>query len=209
MRGYLPAAIAGIAALAVTSLMGATSAPATRAEPQSQNAAPAKYEYDVVSIRVLDPDDNTTVPGTGYSPNGLTATRVRMWWMFRMAYDVPRAQIVGAPNWVDDLWFNLEARLDGETAAELQKLSSDELRVARQQMLRAVMADRFGLKFHWETRELPAYFLTIAKDGPKLQEEKRIMLGNSTGPTSITSGKWTSSQWYTTNRPCLWARQLR
>ncbi|HUK30535.1 MAG TPA: TIGR03435 family protein, partial [Candidatus Acidoferrum sp.] len=56
------------------------------------------------------------------------------------------------------------------------------LRIARQQMLRAMMADRFALKFHNETRELPAYFLTIGKDGAKLQEAKPDYAGKFDAP---------------------------
>jgi uncharacterized protein (TIGR03435 family) len=157
--------------------MSATGVPATRAQSQSQNAAPAKYEYDVVSIKIIPPDNNSIVPGVGFTPYGFTANGVRLWWLFRMAYDMPRSQIVGAPDWVDDTWLTMEGRLDPATAEEMQKLSPDQLRSARQQMLRALMADRFGLKFHIETRELPAYILTVGKDGPKLQDAKPDYVG--------------------------------
>jgi len=33
----------------------------------------------------------------------------------------------------------------------------------------ALLASRFGLTFHWETRDLPEYFLVVAKGGPKLR----------------------------------------
>jgi uncharacterized protein (TIGR03435 family) len=39
-------------------------------------------------------------------------------------------------------------------------------------MLQALFADRFKLSLHRETRELPAYALVIAKNGPKLQEAR-------------------------------------
>ncbi len=35
-------------------------------------------------------------------------------------------------------------------------------------MLQALLADRFKLKVHHETKELPVYALTVAKNGPKL-----------------------------------------
>jgi len=37
-------------------------------------------------------------------------------------------------------------------------------------MLQALLADRFGLKAHFETRELPAFALTVAKGGPRMQK---------------------------------------
>jgi uncharacterized protein (TIGR03435 family) len=39
-------------------------------------------------------------------------------------------------------------------------------------MFQPLLADRFKLKFHYETRELPVYVLTIAKNGPKLKESQ-------------------------------------
>lgn len=149
------------------------------AQSQSQSAAAPKYEFDVVSIKIVDPEDSGADFGIGYDPNGLTANGVRMWWLFRVAYDMPKPQVVGAPNWFDDVRFRIDARVDAATAAELQKLSPKDLTSARQQMLKSMMADRFGLKFHFDTRELPAYFLTVAKDGSKLQDAKPDYVGKS------------------------------
>lgn len=112
----------------------------------------------------------------------MTANGIRMWWLLRVAYDMPKPQVVDAPKWFDDVRFKIEARLDPATAAELQKLAPKELTAARQQMLRAVLADRFALSFHSDTRDLPAYFLTVAKDGPKLQEAKPGFVGKSDVP---------------------------
>jgi uncharacterized protein (TIGR03435 family) len=177
-RNKAVTAIAGVAAL-ILSALGVMSAPATRAESQSQSAAAAQYEYDVVSIKIIDLDQYPGPLGTGYAQDGLTANGVRMFWLFRNAYGVTKPQIVGAPSWFDDVRFSIDARLDPATAAELQKLSPDQLMSARQHMLRAILADRFGLKFHLETRDLPAYFLTIAKSGPKLQDAKPGDAGKS------------------------------
>ena len=40
-------------------------------------------------------------------------------------------------------------------------------------MLQSLLADRFKLQVHWETREVPEYSLTIAKGGPKLRHSDR------------------------------------
>jgi uncharacterized protein (TIGR03435 family) len=178
LRRRMFAALVGVAALGIASLTSFANAPATREQSQSQSAAPPKYEFDVVSIKIMDPDDRTA--GTGFTADGMTANGVRLWWLFRTAYDMPMSQIVGMPAWVNDTRYLIEARLDPDTAAALAKLSPDQLRIARQQMLRAMMADRFALKFHTETRELPAYFMTIAKNGPKLQEAKPDYTGKIT-----------------------------
>ncbi len=177
LRTKSVAAIAAFAVLSLLATAGGTGAPANRAKPRSQNVAAPKYEFDVVSIKIVGPNDIPSNTPSGFSPEGLSANRARLWWLFRMAYDMPMSQIVGMPGWVNDTRYMIDARLDPDTAAALQKLSPDQLRIARQQMLRAMMADRFALKFHTETRELPAYFLTVAKDGPKLQEARPDHVG--------------------------------
>ncbi len=39
-------------------------------------------------------------------------------------------------------------------------------------MLQTLLEERFKLKVHWETKEVPVYALTVAKGGPKLQPFK-------------------------------------
>jgi uncharacterized protein (TIGR03435 family) len=58
--------------------------------------------------------------------------------------------------------------VDGADAAELEKLSEDQFKL----MFQSFLIDRFKLKVHWETKELPVLALVVAKGGPKLQEAK-------------------------------------
>jgi len=62
--------------------------------------------------------------------------------------------------------------MDAATADALAKLSQDQRALAEQQMLQALLADRFQVTVHRETKELPIYTLVIAKGGPKLREAK-------------------------------------
>jgi len=62
--------------------------------------------------------------------------------------------------------------MDAATADALAKLSQDRRVLAQQQMLQALLAERFQLTVHRETKELTTYTLVIAKGGPKLQEAK-------------------------------------
>ncbi len=77
------------------------------------------------------------------------------------AYKVKRFQISGLPAWGDtgtDV-YDVEATLGGDRTSTL-----DEARV----MLQTLLADRFQLKIHRETRELPVYALVVGRNGPKL-----------------------------------------
>jgi len=72
------------------------------------------------------------------------------------AYDVKDFQVTG-PDWTGTERFDVMAKTAGPA-------SDAQLRL----MLRTLLADRFKLAFHRETKELPIYALIIGKNGPKL-----------------------------------------
>jgi uncharacterized protein (TIGR03435 family) len=72
------------------------------------------------------------------------------------AFDIQEPQIVG-PNWLNEVGFDIFAKSAGPaTEAELRK------------MLQTLLADRFKLAFHRETREIPALILVVSGKGHKL-----------------------------------------
>jgi uncharacterized protein (TIGR03435 family) len=66
----------------------------------------------------------------------------------------------------------MQAKADPAVDARLRGLDSGPAREQKQHMLQALLADRFGLKVHQETRELPIYALVVAKGGPRFQPSK-------------------------------------
>lgn len=66
--------------------------------------------------------------------------------------------IEGGPAWIDSDAYGINAR--AADAAALEMMSGP--------MLQALLEDRFKLRVHRETREVPVYALTVAKGGPKL-----------------------------------------
>jgi uncharacterized protein (TIGR03435 family) len=85
------------------------------------------------------------------------ATNSPLMVMVMGAYRLNDSQILGAPNWmIYDPW-------DVEAKAEFPS-TEDQL----QAMFQALLADRFKLRFHRETRELAAYVLSVDKPGSKL-----------------------------------------
>jgi uncharacterized protein (TIGR03435 family) len=89
-----------------------------------------------------------------------------------MAFDaVTNDQLQGAPEWTNESrGYEIDAKMDEATADALQKLSPVARKIARQQMLQAVLAERFKLVVHRETKELPVYSLFAGKNGTKLQQ---------------------------------------
>ncbi len=59
--------------------------------------------------------------------------------------------------------------MDGSVVEELRKLSDDQRETETRRMLQALLADRFQLKLHSDTKQLAVYALVLAKNGPKLQ----------------------------------------
>jgi uncharacterized protein (TIGR03435 family) len=72
------------------------------------------------------------------------------------AYKVRYNEISGAPGWAHDDHYDLEAK---------PEVTTDEMR----RMLQTLLADRFQLKVHRGTQEVPIYALVVAKNGPKLK----------------------------------------
>src|SRR5437868_1104682 len=77
-----------------------------------------------------------------------------------VAYSVQRFRVVGGPGWVNTELFDVVAK------AEKPDVAQDQIRV----MLQTLLADRFKLSIHRETKELDVYSLVVGRGGPKLQE---------------------------------------
>ncbi len=73
-----------------------------------------------------------------------------------VAYDLPEYAISG-PDWLQEYRYNIEAKAPAGTGKETLLL-----------MARNLLVERFKLAAHLETRILPVYALTVAKDGPKI-----------------------------------------
>jgi len=76
------------------------------------------------------------------------------------AYDVRDFQITGGPNWIGTEQWDIVAKAEGFS----DRIPRDQLR----SMFRSLIENRFQLKIHRESKDLPAYNLTVAKGGLKL-----------------------------------------
>ena len=99
-------------------------------------------------------------PRTGeqIDPGRLAITGLTLRALIQESHGVPGYQTAGGPGWVDSDTFDIQATAAGSNSRE-QLL----------EMLRPVLASRFGLVLHRETRALSGYSLTADKGGTKLQ----------------------------------------
>jgi uncharacterized protein (TIGR03435 family) len=150
----------------------------TRAQSSAQNSAtPAPIlEYEVASIKAYKPGagegPGMIRVGIFTPPDGFSASGATLQMLVAQAYGIQNFQIVGAPDWFTNDRFEINAKMETSVADALAKMSQDDKTLARQKMLQALLADRFKLTVHRENKELPAYTLTIGKNGSKLVEAK-------------------------------------
>jgi uncharacterized protein (TIGR03435 family) len=170
----------GLLAVAAPVVLGLANATPRRAQSQTQNTASnaAAFAYDVVSVKSWKLGGGGRGGGQMVderpteTPDGFIAGHVTLSELVRLAFGTHPFQVQGAPSWFDSAAYLVDAKMDGSEVDALQKLSPHDRTLARQHMLQALLADRFKLTFHHETKEVPVYFLVIAKNGPTLQEAK-------------------------------------
>jgi len=138
---------------------------------QYATAPPIAYEYEVASIKPAKPGGNG-VTRIVNAPDEFTATNVTVKMVVISAYGVQDYQVSGGPVWVNGDRYDIEAKMDGSVVEALQKLAPEQRVTVRQQMLQALLADRFKLTIQRTTKEMPVYTLVIAKSGLRLKEAK-------------------------------------
>jgi uncharacterized protein (TIGR03435 family) len=123
----------------------------------SAGVAQRPTEFDIASVKLSErpvgPDYNNRL---AFSPAGLTARNVTLRRLASEAYRLQLRQVVG-PNWLDQNEYDVEARAG-------HSIGREELDL----MLRALLAQRFDLRQHGETREMRLYELVPDRAGPKI-----------------------------------------
>jgi uncharacterized protein (TIGR03435 family) len=131
--------------------------------------------FDVASVKPANP--NAVGSNTDSDPGRVTMQNVTLKRCIMRAYEVPDLQITGGPKWLDESRYDVEARADHPAGyAELN------------QMLQTLLAERFHLKLHHETRSLQGYAIVVAKDGLKMKPSAPGTRGHtSDNPGSVVS----------------------
>jgi len=112
--------------------------------------------FEVVSIKPTpDPPIRTgmfPIPGT------LTVGNYTLKRLILDSYRIKSYQLYGGPPWIDSEHYDIVGK--AASKANMSEMSK---------MLIPLLADRFQLKIHRETKELPTYALVLAKGGPKMK----------------------------------------
>jgi uncharacterized protein (TIGR03435 family) len=145
---------------------------------QVQTPAATPPAFEVASIKPADLFHPNPLPYK-IGPNTLTIPQARLDQLIEQAYEVERYQVTGGPAWVEKEFYDVQAK--AETDA-----NSHQIRA----MLQTLLADRFQLKLHRETRTMAGYVLSVDKGGPKLPPPRTDVPPDSTGVIQVGGGLW-------------------
>jgi uncharacterized protein (TIGR03435 family) len=165
---------------------GAAAAQAPVAAPSPFQGAPviradAADEGPEFEVATIKPSDPKNCCGYFWNVDGMRfrTGNTNLRWLIRFAYGLNDRQIVGEPAWADNDLYDVAGAFAGtKPPTDLQ------CRIALQKLI----SERFGLKFHHESREMPAYVLTaprgaakLTKSDPKKHNEEELIFSRTTG----------------------------
>ena len=124
---------------------------ATASGPTAQVPTGPAFEVASIKLHSSDSDHSSTVT----QPGRYTATNVTLRTLITNAYGLQNVQLSGGPGWINSDRFDIVAKIPaGEADVQL--------------MLRALLAERFKLVVHNESRALPIYALVAARGDKRL-----------------------------------------
>jgi uncharacterized protein (TIGR03435 family) len=130
--------------------------------PPKRMTANANPAFEVATIKPSDPSR----PGKVVTVRGADVITINTTLsdLIVMAYGLHSKQIIGAPGWIESEKYDITGRPDIQGQPNLAQIKA---------MMQKLLADRFQLKFHRDTKELSVYALTVAKEGPKFAKSER------------------------------------
>jgi bla regulator protein blaR1 len=139
-----------------------------------------KPSFEVASIKPNNSGDNRVMFRANGGRFTVAGATVKM--LIQQAYRVRDFQLSGGPAWLGSDRFDIEAKPENVSDMTPERMPL---------MLQNLLVERFQLKTHKETKELPIYELVVAKDGPKLKsvpEPPRPAPGTPPGPPPSPGG---------------------
>lgn len=161
-----------LAFIAMPFWIGLLNSPRLRAQ-QPLDDPPLKYDFVTIkSARHPGTKIGFDLPAGG----GLQLSSITLHDLVIFAYDLQGHQLSGGPAWTNSDSYDIVAKLERpEGPVDVSHLGPMQERTRwdrARNRARSLLADRFQLGIHKETREGQIYALIVAKGGPKLQESK-------------------------------------
>jgi uncharacterized protein (TIGR03435 family) len=141
---------------------------------QSQDADSSfRHAFEVASVK---PDPGGIFRVDRFPDGGFSARGIWTKFLIALAYDVKEFQILGGPSWISHELYSINAKPGDNPKSPIlsppqlikQRIEDEEWHLRIQSLL----ADRFQLRIHRETKEQPVYSLVVGKNGPKFRESR-------------------------------------
>jgi uncharacterized protein (TIGR03435 family) len=157
---------AALGALAVPFAVGALNT--ARVGAQAPQGTPPAPTFEVASIKPNNSGDGRVMLGN--QPGRFTATNVTLRMLIRNAYQLQDFQISGGPGWLASDHFDIVAKIESsdQDAMPAGPPLPGQGPTRLQLMLRSLLAERFKLAVHTETKEQPIYALVMARNDGRL-----------------------------------------
>ena len=147
----------------------------------AQTPLTKKPAFEVASIKLNTASEGNA--GLGDQPGGrFVASRIFLRRVIQYAYR-DNQQFLGGPDWLDTDRWDIEAKAPEGTVPGRNNPINVAVPDTIALMLQSLLEDRFKLKAHRETRELPVYELTVAKGGAKVRLSE-----DQTTPAALVGG---------------------
>jgi len=131
--------------------------------------------FEVASVKPVIPPAGPHVVSLNVNHGRLNIEAAELRQIVGLAFAIQRVRVLGGPSWADSDQFDIVAK------AESPDATRDEVR----SMLQTLLAERFHMAVHRETKQLPAYTLLLAKGGSKLKQaspDSKSGMTDSSGP---------------------------
>jgi bla regulator protein BlaR1 len=144
--------------------------------------APSKPSFQVASVKAN--------ANSGFSPttmrmagNRFITTGMPLFPLIMQFYNLRDFQISGGPAWINTDQWDIEAVADDGAVLQTVNFENPDKPTPASLMVQSLVENRFQFRFHSETKELPVYELTVARNGPK------IKLSKDQGPGTRKGGR--------------------
>jgi uncharacterized protein (TIGR03435 family) len=157
----------GITAVVAPFVIGLLGVHEFRGQPQ-QETAPA---FEVASVRPHKTNDNRRSTPQFLPGGRFTSTGVPLRFLIAIAYNVgfQSVRLSGGLAWINSMDEAYDVEATAAPGTIPAGVSSNARMEKQRLMLRTLLGDRFKLTVRRETKELPVYAVTVAKNGPKLE----------------------------------------
>jgi len=130
--------------------------------------------FEVASVKTADMNGPGGVGLSTYPGGRIICSKCTLDILIRDAFDVEYFQVSGAPRWMNEDRFDVEAKPPASSESSKANPYSPKAppNEEQRQMLQSLLADRFQLRWHREAKDGPVYLLQRGKNALRIEEPK-------------------------------------